>query len=144
MMPGYFCGRLQNRIAECARCCATFSQQGAMSDHSNSTGSSGSSTNSWTLLSPEVRHTTGLTTGLQAPFQCQDVNACLCLQLKVSHKDAMVQNKPNNASFSCSFYASVVYLARAGGTFPVYFFVIHYVFCGLCTVQIFSHCIFYT
>lgn len=35
--------------------CATLSQERAMSDNSHSTGSSGSSTNSWTLLSPEVK-----------------------------------------------------------------------------------------
>lgn len=34
--------------------CAKLSLKRAMSDNSNSTGSSGSSTNSWTLLSPEV------------------------------------------------------------------------------------------
>ncbi|CAB1424878.1 unnamed protein product [Pleuronectes platessa] len=34
-------------------CCAEASLQAAMSDHSSSTGSSSSSTNSWTLLSPE-------------------------------------------------------------------------------------------
>lgn len=41
--------------AKSARCCATLSQERAMSDNSHSTGSSGSSTNSWTLLSPEVK-----------------------------------------------------------------------------------------
>lgn len=44
--------------AESAPCCAKLSLERAMSDNSNSTGSSGSSTNSWTLLSPEVRHRT--------------------------------------------------------------------------------------
>lgn len=44
----------ENHKAESAPCCATLSLQRAMSDNSNSTGSSGSSTNSWTLLSPEV------------------------------------------------------------------------------------------
>lgn len=41
--------------AKSAPCCATLSQERAMSDNSHSTGSSGSSTNSWTLLSPEVK-----------------------------------------------------------------------------------------
>lgn len=40
--------------AESAPRCAKLSLERAMSDNSNSTGSSGSSTNSWTLLSPEV------------------------------------------------------------------------------------------
>lgn len=44
--------------AESALCCAKLSLERAMSDNSNSTGSSGSSTNSWTLLSPEVTHRT--------------------------------------------------------------------------------------
>lgn len=44
--------------AESAPCCAAFSLKRAMSDNSNSTGSSGSSTNSWTLLSPEVSQRT--------------------------------------------------------------------------------------
>ncbi|XP_038581403.1 pre-B-cell leukemia transcription factor-interacting protein 1 isoform X2 [Micropterus salmoides] len=39
--------------AESAPRCAKLSLERAMSDNSNSTGSSGSSTNSWTLLSPE-------------------------------------------------------------------------------------------
>ncbi|KAG8005270.1 hypothetical protein GBF38_011251, partial [Nibea albiflora] len=39
--------------AESAPCCAELSLKRAMSDNSNSTGSTGSSTNSWTLLSPE-------------------------------------------------------------------------------------------
>lgn len=41
--------------AESAPCRAELSLRRAMSDNSNSTGSTGSSTNSWTLLSPEVR-----------------------------------------------------------------------------------------
>ena len=40
--------------AESVLCCATLSLTRAMSDSSNSTGSVGSSVNSWTLLSPEV------------------------------------------------------------------------------------------
>lgn len=43
------------RKAESARCCSKFSLKRAMSDNNNGTGSSDSSTNSWTLLSPEVR-----------------------------------------------------------------------------------------
>lgn len=39
--------------ADPSRAVAPLSLQRAMSDHSNSTGSTGSSTNSWTLLSPE-------------------------------------------------------------------------------------------
>ncbi|XP_054873648.1 pre-B-cell leukemia transcription factor-interacting protein 1 isoform X3 [Amphiprion ocellaris] len=41
------------REAESVPCCANSSLTRAMSDNSNSTGSTGSSTNSWTLLSPE-------------------------------------------------------------------------------------------
>lgn len=41
------------REAESVPCCAKLSLTRAMSDNSNSTGSTGSSTNSWTLLSPE-------------------------------------------------------------------------------------------
>ncbi|KAM8766522.1 pre-B-cell leukemia transcription factor-interacting protein 1 isoform 2-T2 [Acanthopagrus schlegelii] len=43
----------ENQKAESAPCCAALGLKRAMSDNSNSTGSSGSSTNSWTLLSPE-------------------------------------------------------------------------------------------
>lgn len=45
----------ENHWAESAPRCAELSLKRAMSDNSNSTGSSASSTNSWTLLSPEVR-----------------------------------------------------------------------------------------
>ncbi|XP_039977243.1 pre-B-cell leukemia transcription factor-interacting protein 1 isoform X2 [Xiphias gladius] len=41
------------RKGESAPCCAKLSRRRAMSDNSNSTGSSASSTNSWTLLCPE-------------------------------------------------------------------------------------------
>lgn len=92
MIRGSFCGRLQNQTAESAPCCATLSQQRAMSDNSNSTGSSGSSTNSWTLLSPEVRHPTRLGTALPALFHnkddLEDYFLCVCYLLEMHRVSA--------------------------------------------------------
>lgn len=124
-----------------------------MSDNSNSTGSSsGSSTNSWTLLSPEVRHPSRLGTVLPALFhhkgdledfflrhllEMHRVSAChSCVPtMMVLFKTWIIQ-----LQFKC---VNCVYSQKARGTY-LSFFVIHYVFCGLNTVQMFSHCVFYT